>query len=281
LTGYRRLRTATARNSYFKTFGKTEKHSVAQQKYWQELTRGRSRPSDPDQQATTKKQPRLRGTKNEEPRRTSGRPQQLAAVREQAWCPYAPIGAWLYLAPRPNGVAVAQRKGRPGPGGQLASHHEPPRASGGVARPLDPRPAGSWLHHGFHRLGSESWGRKRKKTKSMGTIETAGPVAFRLLSSPSSVDLLLPASLSPVIRSRGLVLFGRPGRAGPPGGGWLVGLLLLLMLLGDAGILDANFFGRIYAACVGLHVTNAWSNSRGTRSPLRDRDRPACVRTSS
>lgn len=63
---------------------------------------------------------------------------------------------------------------------------------------LDPRPAGSWLHHGFHRLGSESWGRKRKKTKSMGTIETAGPVAFRLLSSPSSVDLLLPASLSPV-----------------------------------------------------------------------------------
>lgn len=171
------------------------------------------------------------------------------------------------------------RKAAQGQGGRPASHEPPLRARAEAW--LDPRPAGSWLHHGFHRLGSESWGRKRKKTKRRGTIETAGPVAFRLLSSPSSVDLLLPASLSPVIRSLGLVLFGRPGRAGPPGGGWLVGLLLLLMLLGDAGILDANFFGRIYAACVGLHVTNAWSNSRGTRSPLRDRDRPACVRTSS
>lgn len=86
----------------------------------------------------------------EEPRRarTSGRPQQLAAVREQAWCPYAPIGAWLYLPPRPNGVAVAQRKGRPGPGGQ--ARRQPPRASararGGVARsPAGRLLAPSWL----------------------------------------------------------------------------------------------------------------------------------------
>lgn len=96
------------------------------------------------------------------------------------------------VSPSPSGKAGQGQGGKPD-----ASHHEPPRARAEAW--LDPRPAGSWLHHGFHRLGSEScWGRKRKKTKSMGTIETAGPVAFRLLSSPSSVDLLLPASLSPV-----------------------------------------------------------------------------------
>lgn len=176
-----------------------------------------------------------------------------------------PSFIWL----RGRTVSPSSPSGKAGQGqgwGQASQPHEPPLRARAEAW-LDPRPAGSIM-------ASTGWDRRVVVGGGKGRKLKGGARSRPLAQWPFACfphHLLPSISFSRLlsVQSLGLVLFG-----------WLV--VAAAAVLRDAGILDANFFGRIYAACVGLHVTNAWSNSRGTRSIDRHSaltDRPAGVRS--